>query len=249
MANVDLVAANLEEADLSGAVLDDANLDKARAPRAKFRSASLLRCTLTDCSLESADLSGADARHANLTGASLGGAILTGAKIFGAQAQRAKPDGLVAEWVDNSPAGDGVRRIGSEDVARVLQGRASMRPRASRYFGKGDVLRDATLEFGDGSSVEIESRFEKCNIALGDSTELVIAESGVLKDCVIRGGGNITIHGEFYERQSPGIVGPRTLIVSSKGALVGAVQQTAEPTRFAFEPGCRLRMKILRART
>ena len=32
--------------------------------------------------------------------------------------------------------------------------------------------------------------------------------------------------------------------MSSGGSLVGAVEQPAEKTRFAFEPGCMLRMKI-----
>ena len=38
-------------------------------------------------------------------------------------------------------------------------------------------------------------------------------------------------------------------MVTSEGQLVGAVEQAPELTRFAFEPGCRLRMKILRARS
>jgi len=120
-------------------------------------------------------------------------------------------------------------------------------PGTARYFGEGDVLRNAALEFGGGSLVEIESRFENCTIALGVGTELVVGKAGVLKSCQIIGAGNVTIHGQFYERETPGIVGPRQLVVSAHGAVVGAVQQAPDNTIFAFEPGCRLRMKILRA--
>jgi hypothetical protein len=39
-------------------------------------------------------------------------------------------------------------------------------------------------------------------------------------------------------------VGVSQLIVTRGGSLVGAVKQPTEPTRFAFEPGCRLQMRI-----
>jgi len=70
---------------------------------------------------------------------------------------------------------------------------------------------------------------------------------GVLSGCQISGGGNITINGKFFEggkKGQPAIVGASQLVVSATGALVGAVQQPAELTRFAFEPGCQLRMRI-----
>jgi uncharacterized protein YjbI with pentapeptide repeats len=113
-----------------------------------------------------------------------------------------------------------------------------------RYFGKGDVLRNANLEFDAAASVEIESLFEQCSITLGDGTELVVGKAGVLSGCQIKGAGKITIHGKFVERESPGIQGVTQLVVSSGGSLIGAVEQPAELTRFAFEPGCMLRMKI-----
>jgi len=53
------------------------------------------------------------------------------------------------------------------------------------------------------------------------------------------------VHGHFFEKESPGIVGPREVVVSSKGALVASVQQCTELTRFAFERGSRLRVKIV----
>ena len=38
------------------------------------------------------------------------------------------------------------------------------------------------------------------------------------------------------------------LVVTSGGSLVGAVEQAPDLTRFAFEPGCILRMKIQNAK-
>ena len=118
-------------------------------------------------------------------------------------------------------------------------------PASRRYFGHGDVLKNATLEFEAGASVEIDSLFQNCAINLGEGTELVVGESGVLADCKISGGGSVTVHGHFFEQESPGIVGAREVVVSSKGSLVASVQQCAELTRFAFERGSRLRVKIV----
>ena len=134
--------------------------------------------------------------------------------------------------------------LGSKAV-RFFAGILPSEGDATRYFGRGDVLRDATLEFGAHSSIHIDSRFENCSLTLGEGAELVIGDSGVLKDCEIRGSGNITVHGRFFERNAPGIVGARSLVVSSRGAMVGAIQQAPEATLFAFQPGCRLRVKIL----
>ena len=60
--------------------------------------------------------------------------------------------------------------------------------------------------------------------------------------------GNITINGAFFEGKTPGIVAPKRLVVSHSGSLVGSVEQAPERTKFAFEPGCRLRMKIMNAK-
>ena len=59
----------------------------------------------------------------------------------------------------------------------------------------------------------------------GAQTAMVVGKAGVLSECQITGAGNITIHGQFYERDSPGIVGPSQLVVSSHGSLVGSVEQ------------------------
>ena len=66
-----------------------------------------------------------------------------------------------------------------------------------RYFGQGDVLRNATLEFAEGIRVHIESRFEQCSIALGRGAELTVGKQGVLAHCRIEGAGNITLHGKW----------------------------------------------------
>jgi hypothetical protein len=114
-----------------------------------------------------------------------------------------------------------------------------------RYFGRGDVLRNATLAFDAGAQVEIDGLFQNCTINVGHETELVIGPSGVLADCEIVGAGCITVHGKFFERAAPGIVGPRKLMVSARGAVVSAIAQSGEPTGFVFESGCQLRVKII----
>jgi len=109
------------------------------------------------------------------------------------------------------------------------------------------------LQFDEGATVEIESLFEACTISLGRGTELLIGSDGVLDGCQIKGAGNITIKGKFFEAtgnkkmSGPAVQGAHSLIVASTGSMVGAVQQPAELTRFAFEPGCKLRVKITKS--
>ena len=110
------------------------------------------------------------------------------------------------------------------------------------------MLRNASLAFDAGAHVEIDSLFENCTITLGEGTELVVGDAGVLADCNIAGAGSITVNGQFFERESPGIVGPRELVVSRGGALVASVQQVPALTRFRFERGSRLRVKIVNGR-
>jgi hypothetical protein len=152
-------------------------------------------------------------------------------------------------WLDLSPAGDGSGRVENGVIPSILTAGALALAKPDetrrRYFGRGDVLRNATLQFDAGARVEIDSLFQNCTINLGEETELVIGPAGVLADCEIVGAGNVTVHGKFFERNSPGIVGPRILSVSARGAVVSAVAQNAALTRFAFEPGCQLRVKIV----
>ena len=106
---------------------------------------------------------------------------------------------------------------------------------------------NATLEFGEGSVVAVESRFENCEITLKDGAQLVIGEYGSLQGCTISGGGEIVIEGSVSENgTSPSILGPKRLIVGKAGALMAAVKQGAKSTEFGFERGCYLRLRIER---
>jgi len=97
-------------------------------------------------------------------------------------------------------------------------------------------------------SYQIESSLEKCTITLGIGTTLTIGPKGVLTGCQIIGGGEIVVHGKFYENGvSPGIRDPSRLIVGKTGVVSGAVQQPLSLTQFAFEHGCSLSLRILKA--
>jgi uncharacterized protein YjbI with pentapeptide repeats len=220
----DLDGANLSNAKLAGAVLRNSNLRGAVLTGADLSLADLGRADLTGAKLSSSRLCGADLSHSDLTEADLSQADLAQADLRQATLTRTNLEGAL--------------------IDQAKRGNES----ATRYFGKGDVLRDATLEFGEGSVIQVDSRFENCSIALGEGAELTIGEPGVLKNCSIIGRGNIIVHGRFFERASPGIVAPRSLLVSTHGAVVGSIEQTQESTAFAFEPGCRLRVKILQPR-
>ena len=253
-----LEGANLARADLEGAELSDARLARACLERASLQGAKLDRASLVDANLSgvelsdsvlsAADLSRADARHATFTNAVINGVRFEGAKLHGATFDGARVTTPSLEWIDVSAAGDGSQRLDPERAFAFLGGRLESTAPKMRYFGKGDVLRDATLEFGEGSVIHIDSRFENCLITLGEGAELTIGKSGVLKACEIVGKGRITVHGRFFERTSPGIAGARSVTVSGSGAVVGGLEQSDEATQFAFEPGCRLRVKILRPR-
>jgi hypothetical protein len=241
--------ANLEEADLELACFEDAQCTRMGAVAAQFAGARFFKADLSFMNLVRANLAGADFRRANIEGAKLEGAIITGAKVAGISAQGAHPDNVICEWLDISP-GDIEKRVAGADAIAVLAGKA---PRDGgqqnrRYFGSGDILRFASLEFNAGVTVEIDSRFEQCTIAIGEGTELVVGADGVLAGCQVTGGGNITINGAFFEGKTPGIIGARRVVVARTGALVGTVEQAEMQTQFAFEPGCKLRMKIMNAK-
>ena len=246
--NANLRGANLVGADLSHADLGRADLTGAKLTGAKLCGADLSHADVSDVDLSRADLSGADLRLATLCRVEIEGARFDHAKLGNAAMSELRGMAMVADWVDASPAGDGSRLLDGERALGLLAGRKERVEGSTRYFGKGDVLRDATLEFGDGSVIHVDSRFENCSISLGEGAELTIGEPGILKNCAIVGRGNIVVHGRFFERSSPGIVGPRSLVVSTRGAVVGSVEQSHEATAFAFEPGCRLRVKILKPR-
>jgi uncharacterized protein YjbI with pentapeptide repeats len=247
--NASMVGANLEDAVLIGAVLDETVLHRAIARNADFTGSSLVKTNFSGADLTGAKLAGADVRHATLARAQLTGAVLTGAKVAGLVGTGLPLGAIEVTWLDLSPAGDGSQRVENGVSPSVLSvgamASAPVDDARRRYFGRGDVLRNATLQFDAGARVEIDSLFQNCTIQVGADTELVIGPSGVLADCEIVGAGNITVHGKFFERASPGIVGARKLMVSARGAVVSAVAQSGEPTGFVFQSGCQLRVKII----
>ena len=252
-----MVKANLEEADLTAARLVGAILHQACCEGANFSASVLQGATLRDAELARANLSMADLRQCDLLNAKLTKAILTGTKVFGIQADPDQLTEVFADWVDFSVEGNGQLEVKGADLVecykRVKKGlaatSAALSDQPKRFFGQGDVLRNATLEFSEKSQIEIESSLEKCTITLGTGTTLTIGPKGVLTGCQIIGGGEIVVHGQFYENGvSPGIQDPSRLIVGKTGVVSGVVQQPLSLTQFGFEHGCSLNLKILKAK-
>ena len=254
--NADLEGARLEGADLRGANLSRASLEGANLTGARLMGAELSYAQLESAVLGGADLSNAVLVHAELSHAYLGGARLNGAKLTNADLSKANLEEADLRQADLTGAElkganlTGVKSSnglpGTAAAPRPTNGSAATN---ARYFGRGDVLKGATLRLEAGARVEVESLFEQCTIELGEGTELVVGSGGVLSDCTVVGHGSIQIAGKFYERKSPGIVGPTQLVVSAGGCLVAEVEQAVEATRFAFEPGSNLRVKIRNSRS
>ena len=250
-----LVNANLEEADLTGARLVGAILHQACGEGANFSGSDLQGATLRDASLARANLSMADLRQCDLRGTRLTKAIFTGTKVFEIEVTSDQLAEVLADWVDFSAEGNGQVEIKGTDLVecykRVKKGlaatSAAFSDQPKRFFGEGDSLRNATLEFNERSQIEIESSLEKCTITLGTGTTLTIGPKGVLTGCQIIG-GEIVVHGQFYETAvSPGIRDPGRLIVGKTGVVSAVVQQPLSLTQFSFEHGCSLNLKILKA--
>jgi uncharacterized protein YjbI with pentapeptide repeats len=245
LSSANLALANLEEAKMSRAQLRDAELRDANLKKAKLTAAICVSADFGGANLTDAELDEADVRRASFLGAKLDGVTVNGARVGAVIGTGKAIERLRGDWVDTSTEGDGSRKASGSEVTLILSGLAEQGPPAKkRYFGRGDVMRNAHLEFDSGAAVEVESTFEQCSISLGEGAELVVGKHGVLSGCQIKGAGRITINGKFVERESPGIAGCTQLVVTSGGSLVGAVEQPPEWTRFAFEPGCVLRMKI-----
>jgi hypothetical protein len=99
---------------------------------------------------------------------------LTGAKVAGLIGTGAALDpGLEAAFLDPSPEGDGAARLNAGEIPFLLSGFVAGEiggGKNRRYFGRGDILRDATLAFDGGARVEVDSLFENCLITLGPGT-------------------------------------------------------------------------------
>jgi uncharacterized protein YjbI with pentapeptide repeats len=254
--------AQLELANLGGAILDGVQLANADLREAYLGGAKLIRADLRyaqlqKANLEEADLTDADLRDSNLKNANLAGATLTGAKLYGIEADPEQLRSVIAEWADFSVFADGETKCPGGLLAEryklmkngsIPPGEAVPLPSDSgkRFFGPGDVLRYAMLEFGSKSHVEIESRFENCQISLSAGAVLTLGRQGVLQGCQVVGYGEIVINGEFKENEKgPGIVGAKRLIVGKNGVVTASVQQPPQLTEFGFEHGCQLQLKIL----
>lgn len=255
--NAILESANFEEALLTGANLRDAVLRRAALPGADLSGAKLERAVLEGADLSQVSLLEADCRHATFHGARLKGAKFSRTHLYGSDFSIEVADGAEVDEVDFSVAGDGSQLIPASALAAFLNGKTdggTASPQAAavavapiptnrRYFGHGDVLRDASLEFDADSIVEVDGRFLKCNITLGQGAQLIIGREGLLDGCQVHGSGILVIHGRFTSEASPGIDGARRIIVGATGCLRATVKQPAGHTHFAFEPGCVLRLK------
>jgi Pentapeptide repeats (8 copies) len=244
-------AANLGGASLQGVQLANADLRDAYVGGADFSNANLNGADLAKANLEEAILAGADLRDSNLRNAKFNATVMTGAKLHGCELDVDNLVEVVAEWVDLSASASGDKTPGgtlAEQYQAMKSGAgqsSSGSGQGKRFFGQGDVLRNAALEFGDKSEVEIESRFENCSISLGTGAVLRLGQHGVMQGCQVVGFGEIDIRGEFKENgKGPGIVGPKRVTVRKDGIMSGSVQQPPTMTEFAFEHGCVLRLKI-----
>ena len=225
--------ANLEGANLPGGRSRGARLTHAQLDSAKLGGANLVGAQLAHADLSDTDLSTAKLDEADLTSANLTDANLEEASLVGAQLRDAQLDGV------NS------RTPTSPTPTRRASQPAGGPGRLKRYFGKGDVLRNAHLEFDAGASVEIESLFEQCTIALGDGDgargrqgrrALRVPDQGRGQDHDPR---QVRRAREPRHRRRHAAHRQRRA-----GRSSARWSSRAEQTRFAFEPGCMLRMKI-----
>src|SRR5260221_356651 len=161
LAKAALPSAALARADLEGANLEGANLRGAVLKNANLREAHLIGADLRECNLECADLEEANLERANLAGPNLLRANLERANLSGVMGGGANTGDLQVAWVDASPEGNGSARVTDGEIPALLGGvravaAARERPVGDRrYFGRGDILRNATLEFMPGAKVEI----------------------------------------------------------------------------------------------
>ena len=246
---------NLGRANLEEALFDHADLCESYLGGTRLVKAQLRHARVVGAVLEQADLTEADLRDCCLMDSLLEGAVFTGSQLCGTEADPEQFSRVLADWVDFSAEADGTVKFDGSNLVecyrRLKGGLFGISPIAPdgvrRFFGRGDVVRNAALEFNEGSQVEIESYLRDCTIVLGRGTRLAIGPEGVLEGCRVVGEGEIVIHGRFYENgSSPGIVGPSRLFVGKTGTVIAEIRQPATLTQFAFEHGCALNLKIRR---
>lgn len=269
-----LIDANVGKGDLGGARCRGADWNAAYLGGAILRGSDLARGNLQAANLEEADLTDADLRDANLSTAVLAGAVLDGARVFGAALSEVQLETSRTTWVDLSASGDRTEKAeraklgGFPRLALVRAGGSSAGEAAggpadaavalaaatpvavvlepdARYFGRGDVLRNAELVFAAGAVVTVEGTFDRCHLHLGEGTRLEVGRSGSLLACKIVGTGHVTILGRLANDGGDGAeTTARVLRVAAGGFAAGRVRQPEGGTRFGFEPGCVLRLEI-----
>ncbi len=210
-----LEGANLQGADLAGARLTHAQLGgrQARAaptsPGRQLAHADLSEADLSTAKLDEADLTNADLSGANLEEASLQRAKMRDTRTQGANLKNANLTGADAPGL-----------LAKEGAGAI-----------KRYFGKGDVLRNAHLEFDSGASVEIESLFEQCQHRPGRGHRARGRQGrGPRRAAESRAPARSPSTASSSSEKSPGITGVRQLVVSAGGSLVGDGRAAADIT-------------------
>ncbi|MBK7977914.1 MAG: pentapeptide repeat-containing protein [Deltaproteobacteria bacterium] len=237
LARGNLQAANLEEADLTDADLRDANLSTAVLTGAVLDGARVFGAALSEVQLESSktlwvDLSASGDRTEKAERAKLGGfprlALLRAA----------------GSGTDAAGAGEGGPSAQALAAAAPPAAPVVLEPGA-RFFGRGDVLRNAELVFAPGAVITVEGTFDRCQLHLGEGTRLEVGRSGSLVACKILGAGHVIVLGRLTNDGGDGAeTTARVLRVAAGGFAAGRVRQPDGGTRFGFEPGCVLRLEI-----
>lgn len=238
LARGNLQAANLEEADLTDADLRDANLSTAVLAGAVLDGARVFGAALSEVQLESSrtlwvDLSAGGDRSEKAERAKLGGFP----RLALVRANGNAAGGELG--VESGAASAPVALVAAAPAVAVV-----LEPGA-RYFGRGDVLRNAELAFAPGAVVTVEGTFDRCHLHLGEGTRLEVGRSGSLLACKILGAGHVTVLGRLANDGGDGAeTTARVLRVAAGGFAAGRVRQPDGGTRFGFEPGCVLRLEI-----
>lgn len=267
LSNANLSNADLEKACLSLAMGVNARLNRATLRHAvldgsDFRSASLNECNLEQSSAQRACLQGAsmvlarlrsaDFRHSKLDKADLRKTRCRDIKLQSASLHAARiaeldlGTTLLGDFPDDqcdlSPSGDGSSFGTLQDLKR--KARKSAPPENERYFGAGDVLKNAELRYESGTEVRIDGQFDNCTLKLAAGATLHLSPSAILNNCRIVG-GTLRLEGTFLAPNQVGLECPQLLAVSKQGAVSTSLRQVPGGTIFDFARGCRLRLRLL----
>jgi len=270
LSHADLVEAYLGGANLKAAKLEGANLTGAKLEEAVFAGAFLEDAQFVRAQASGAKFNGADAPPRELRGGGPDGRGLvghrrpprdararqddktkwTGAKVAHMIGSGAPASDLDVGWVDASPTATGsdgstpTRRSRSSSAGSLRVRRRASAISAPATFSAARRSSSAKARASRSRAASRAARSPSARAASWSSERRACWRAGR-----ILGAGDITIHGTFLEAESPGIVGPRQLVVSAGGAVKSAVEQMKGLTRFAFEPGCKFADEDRRARS